>query len=199
MVRKIGEGMDQFSLKVPEEKLRAFADDYLKDKAEMERERSAFEAGERIRQRTSIDIKADLKKIVEWKSPRSVHYLEANSAEEIDAAVDPAILGPDDATKAISALMELKGVGLPVASAILTAMFPDRYTVIDFRALEALGHDQAGIEFYRKYLEFCRLLSGALAETGKLEVQADHPAPTELRVLDRALWQWSASKGKLKD
>lgn len=189
--------MEQFRLQPPEERLQAFADEYVKDKAEMERERAAFEAGTRIRQRKSTDIKSDLKTIVEWKSPRSVHYLCENKPEKVQAAIDLAIRRSDNVQEAVSALIGLAGVGIPVASAILTTVFPDRYTVIDFRALEALGHDRAGIEFYRQYVEFCQSKAKALADRGIIRAQSGQPAETELRTLDRALWQWSASRGIL--
>lgn len=54
-----------------------------------------------------------------------------------------------------------------------------RYTVIDFRALEALGSDSTdrSVNFYLAYLDFCRLLAKAHR--------------IKLRDLDRALWQWS--------
>jgi hypothetical protein len=68
---------------------------------------------------------------------------------------------------------------VPVASAVLTAIEPERYTVIDFRALEALGSDSTdrSVNFYLAYLDFCRLLAKAHR--------------IKLRDLDRALWQWS--------
>jgi hypothetical protein len=74
-------------------------------------------------------------------------------------------------------------VAVPVASAILTAIDPDKYAVIDFRALEALGSTSKDrtVNFYLDYLDSCRQLA------------------TEHRVtprdLDRALWQWSKTDG----
>jgi hypothetical protein len=73
---------------------------------------------------------------------------------------------------------------VPVASAILTAIDPKRYTVIDFRALEALGIKRASpsVDFYLDYLKHCR----QLAKTHRVS----------LRDLDRALWQWSSEHAK---
>ncbi len=75
--------------------------------------------------------------------------------------------------------MGLSGVQVPVASAILTVMYPDKYTVIDFRALEALGvvRYTASISLYVEYLAYCRALA--------------RKCDVDLRTLDRALWQWS--------
>jgi hypothetical protein len=190
--------MEQFQLQPPEECLQKKADDYVNDKAVMKMEGPAFDAGARIRHGKSTDIKGDLKIIVEWKSPRSVHYISRNEPKEIQAAIDLAISRHDEVVEAVSALTKLVGVGIPMASAILTTIFPDLYTVIDFRALEALGHDQAGIEFYRQYLDYCRSQAKALAGRGAIHIQSGYPAETELRTLDRALWQWSADNGPSK-
>jgi hypothetical protein len=190
-----GGNMPQFELKMPKTDLDRWADEYWKETNRSD-EKGAFDAGSRILQGglSENDLKDNLKKIIYWKSPRVVHYIDGNPPEKIREAIEKATAPDATLQEAIVALTGLRGVGLPVASAILTAIFPHRYTVIDFRALEALGHDAAGIEFYRQYLEFCR----ELAESGTVHPQADCPAPTTLRALDRALWQWSASKGVLK-
>jgi hypothetical protein len=79
-------------------------------------------------------------------------------------------------------------VEVPVASAIMTAINPERFTIIDFRALESLGitNRQAyyTIDFFIDYLRFCRGLA------------SQHRVG--LRTLDRALWQWSKEKAKAK-
>jgi hypothetical protein len=90
---------------------------------------------------------------------------------------------------AVRVLLELHGVDLPVASAILAAIFPERDTVLDFRALEALGHARHDVRFYEEYLAFCK----RLAESNIVTPQSELPAPTPLRTLDRALWEWSRS------
>ncbi len=159
-------------------------------------EESAFIAGQQI---LRGDFSAEnLAKIVYWKSPRVVHYILENPQEKIAEALQKAIAPTTSPREAVLALTELRGIGVPVASAILTAIFPDRYTVIDFRALEALGHEPGGVEFYEEYLTFCRDLAARLAQRGVIHSQENYPAPTVLRALDRALWQWSASKGILK-
>jgi hypothetical protein len=86
---------------------------------------------------------------------------------------------------AVAVLTALHGVGIPMASAILTAINPERYTVLDFRALESLGITNwpENVAFYVFYLEACRELA---AKHGK-----------SLRTLDRALWQWSWEQDSL--
>jgi hypothetical protein len=83
----------------------------------------------------------------------------------------------------------LHGVDLPVASAILAAIYPERYSVLDFRTLEALGHARHDVRFYEEYLAFCN----RLAESNIVSPQSDLPAPTPLRAIDRALFEWTRS------
>jgi anion-transporting ArsA/GET3 family ATPase len=151
-------------------------------------EKAAFEAGKKIREG---DYSRDnLKAIVQWKSPRTVHHLIDNSDEKIEAALKVAASEQSTVEESFKALRKLKGIGVPVASAILTTIFPDQYTIIDFRALEALGHPQMSVEFYKEYLAHCKSLVGKVGITP----QDNAPAPTALRALDRALWRWSEKK-----
>jgi hypothetical protein len=88
---------------------------------------------------------------------------------------------------AIEVLDSLHGVGVPIASAILTTINPARYTIIDFRALEALGVSKwpsGSVGYYLHYLRKCHELA--------------HQYHVSLRTLDRALWQWSKEHGKQK-
>jgi hypothetical protein len=179
--------MDHFELQPPEKDLPELAEQYWRKAGDKGRsfEKAAFEAGASIRNRVfSLD---NLEAIVRWKSERVVHHLDKNSQEEIEKALAVAV-SPDASTQdAVKALIELRGVGVPVASAILTAIFPERYTVLDFRALESLGYAQQDVAFYVEYLAFCK----QLADRGIVKPQDNLPAPTALRALDRALWQWS--------
>jgi hypothetical protein len=178
-----------FQLQPAEADLQQLADQYWKEagQREQELEKAAFEAGEAIR--NGDYTLANLEAIVRWKSERVVHYLIGNSTEKIRRALTVAG-NPDSTTEAaVKALVDLHGVDIMVASAILAAIFPERYTVLDFRALEALGHSRHDIKFYEEYLAFCK----RLAESEMVKPQGGLPAPTPLRALDRALWEWSKS------
>ena len=123
----------------------------------------------------------NLELIFRWKTNgRGISRLGINSDEEIADALHLVTVAKTERS-AITAPCGLYGVEVPVASAILTAINPERYTVIDFRALEALGTDTTDrtIDFYLFYLAACRdwaIRYGA-----------------NLRDFDRALWQWSSS------
>jgi hypothetical protein len=178
-----------FQLQPAETELQQLAEEYWQKSGEKDREleKAAFEAGEAIR--NGDYTLANLEAIVRWKSERLVQYLIGNSNEKIRRVL-AVVAAPENSTEAaVKALLELHGVDLPVASAILAAIFPERYTVLDFRALEALGHARHDVRFYEEYLAFCK----RLAESNIVTPQSELPAPTPLRTIDRALWEWSRS------
>jgi hypothetical protein len=130
---------------------------------------------------------SDLETIVRWKSPRRMDRFRLNSPDEVKTAIRNAIdaTHAGDVRCAIKALTRLDGVGVKMASAILTAMFPTLYTVCDFRASEAMGvGDYNSLRFYVAYLAECRRIA---AHYG-----------VSLRDLDRANWQWSKDQDKAR-
>lgn len=90
----------------------------------------------------------------------------------------------------MSALLALKGVDLPLATAIMAVIHPDRYIELDMGDLEALGQMRQDVRFYEEYLTFCR----RLVERGIVMPQSELPGPTPLHALDRALVQWSRNR-----
>ena len=181
-----------FQLQPAESELQQLAEQYWQKAGEKdhELEAAAFEAGEAIR--NGDYSLANLEAIVRWKSERVVHYLIGNSNEKIRHVLAIAASPEASTEAAVNALLELHGVDLPVASAILAAIFPERYTVLDYRALEALGHARHDIHFYEEYLAFCK----RLADSNIVKPQSELPGPTPLHTLDRALWEWSHSHGE---
>ena len=181
-----------FQLQPSEAELQELAEQYWQQTGEKEHEleKAAFEAGEAIR--NGDYSLANLEAIVRWKSERAVQYLIGNSTEKIRRALAVAASPASSTASAVKALIDLHGVDLPVASAVLAAIHPERYTVLDFRALEALGHARHDVHFYEEYVAFCK----RLAESNIVKPQGELPAPTPLRTLDRALWEWSRSHGE---
>jgi hypothetical protein len=178
-----------FQLQPAEAELQELAEQYWEQAGEKEQslEKAAFEAGESIRNGDFALV--NLEAIVRWKSERAVQFLIGNSNEKIRRVLAVATTPEATTETAMMALLELKGVDLPVASAILSAIYPERYTVLDFRALEALGHARHDVRFYEEYLAFCK----RLAESNIVQPQSDLPAPTPLRAIERALWEWTRS------
>jgi hypothetical protein len=142
----------------------------------------ALSAGKRIA--SGEYDRNNLRVIVNWKSSRRAALIDDNSDEDIAVALQFASAPATPEAMSIAVLTALHGVGIPMASAILTAINPERFTILDFRALHSLGvqkwRETTG--FYVRYLNACRELA---AKHGK-----------SLRTLDRALWQWSLEQGR---
>jgi hypothetical protein len=169
----------EFCLQFPPEKIPEYAKKY-----EFGDDEAALEAGRKI---SNGDYSlTNLRAIYDWKTAgRGRGRITANRQAEISEILKFAASAKSERA-AISVLCGLKGVAVPVASAILTAINPERYTIIDFRALEALGTDSTNrsVDYYLQYVATCRKLAN------------EHR--TTLRELDRALWQWSKEKSGLK-
>jgi hypothetical protein len=167
----------QFELKLEPAEIPKLAGRYNSKEDE-----AALAAGARIA--AGNNTPEDLAVIFQWKTRnRGVSRLRRNNPAEIADALRLAVLAQTERS-AVAVLRGLSGVDTPVASAILTAINPERYTVIDFRALEALGTDTTdrSLPFYLYYLHYCRRTA---AEYG-----------VNLRTFDRALWQWSFERAK---
>ena len=179
--------MAYFQLQPAEVDLQQLADEYWQEAGERERqlEAAAYEAGEAIR--SGEHTLPNLETIVRWKSERMVHYLIGNGSENIRTALAVASSPNASPEEAVNALVALRGVDISIASAILSAIYPERYAVLDFRALEALGHARHDVRFYVEYNATLR----RLAECAIVKPQEDLPAPTALHALERALWEWS--------
>jgi hypothetical protein len=72
-----------------------------------------------------------------WKSPRARRLWESNSAARL-RAVSRAVLATRSERRRMELLTSLHGVGVPIASAILTLIDPRRYGVLDIRAWQLL-------------------------------------------------------------
>jgi hypothetical protein len=150
--------------------------------SEEEKERRMEAAGAAIR---AGDLtRHNLITICKWKSPRRIALMAKNTDAEIEGALRGA-LHAVDIRKAVTSLVELHGVGVKMASAILTAIDPERYTVLDVRALEALGvANGESLDLYVSYLDACQRIS----REGRVK----------MRDFDRSNWQWSKLKAKMK-
>ena len=180
-----------FQLQPAVSELQDLAEQFQREAGERERrlETEAFEAGTAIR--NGDYTLGNVEAIVRWKSERAVHYLIGNSSASIRGALEVAAAPEASAHEAVTALLALHGVDLPVASAILTAIFPERYTVMDCHVLEAMGYPRQDVHFYEDFLAFC----GHVISSGAMPEQSD-VAGTPLRSLDRALRQWSENQSE---
>jgi hypothetical protein len=152
-----------------------------KGRTAAEWDREMEEAGRRI---VNGEVaRKNVETVYRWKSHRRMDLFVQNTDEEIAEAVTNAITAKTTPSEAVESLTRLRGVGVKIASAILTSMFPELYTVCDFRASEALGvKDRNDVDFYMVYLDACLRMAKEYGVT--------------LRDFDRANWQWSKNKAR---
>ncbi len=81
--------------------------------------------------------RAEFLEMCRWKSPRAIRHYERNSPGTI-RRVSRAVLATRSERKRMEALTSLDGVSIPMASAILTLIDPERYGVLDIRAWQLL-------------------------------------------------------------
>src|SRR6266568_1365539 len=172
-------GRPDFHLQYDPTDIRKLAAEYMETSADQDR--AMEDAGRRI---AGGDLtRSNLEAIYRWKSARRIRLLGDNTDAEIEQALKAAV-GAGDVKVAVCSLTSLAGVGVKMASAILTAIDPECYTVLDIRALEALGTgDGEDVDLYVVYLEACRTMAERFGVT--------------LRDFDRANWQWSKRQSRL--
>lgn len=129
----------------------------------------------------------DVEWIIKWKvGPAFVKpvlgYFQKNDDTVIQEHIERAVHKSSVRDK-VEALTSLSGIGVPVASAILLFINPDRFTVIDERAwnvLQETGYlaqelsEDPTVDEYLLYLGACWTLANEY--------------DVSLRTLDRALW-----------
>jgi hypothetical protein len=129
--------------------------------------------------------RAEFLALCEWKSARSRPLVAANGAGAVRSATRHALAAATGERERIEALLALRGVGMPTASVLLHFAMPDRYPILDVRALESLGvtaRTHYTVGFWLEYLQACRELAGRHGVT--------------LRTLDKALWQHSRERAE---
>jgi hypothetical protein len=163
----------KFALRLTRNEIVLARERYVADVSEMSRESNAFAAGDRIA-RGDFSPK-HLIPIIDWKSSRPKSQIKGNDPGDVSEALRIATTVQHDRT-AVAVLCGLRGIGVAMASAILTAINRGRFTVIDWRALKALDVEKSWltIDDYLDYLNCCRTKA---TEHG-----------VSLRDFDRALW-----------
>jgi hypothetical protein len=127
---------------------------------------------------------ADLAMIGDWKSARARGRRVLNDDAYVREVTGVALSTSCERLR-IEVLTLLDGVGWPTASVLLHLGHRDRYPILDFRAVEALnfkGDAPHTFAFWWAYTVFCRDLA--------------EKAGVSMRVLDRALWAYSAKGAK---
>lgn len=138
------------------------------------------DVGPRFR-KTSILSAEDFFCIVIWKANRAKTNIkkklsrEANLSESIKNIVNDIVLAKNSEEK-LNIMIRKWKFGLPMASAILTVLYPEEFTVYDYRVREQLGlKDIYSVKKYFEYfLPAVKKYAGSRKES--------------LREIDKELW-----------
>jgi len=143
--------------------------------------------------------KRDVLLILKWKLGRIRDANSETVADDKMDAINSAVMKGGESgceIEAVEALDKIPGIGLAVATAILTVCYPDKFTIIDERVLEMLElfpntHDATKQDKYRaddwtakSYVE--KYLPKVKAQSKDWDCS--------LRDADRALWGLSVSR-----
>jgi hypothetical protein len=126
--------------------------------------------------------------ICRWKTPRSGPLVRQNDAESVESSTRVALRDGGGERERVVALLSLRGVGWPTASVLLHVADPDRYPILDVRALHALGvkpPSAYSFSFWEAYVTAWQPLAERSGVDG--------------RTFDRALWQWSKEQSERKE
>lgn len=131
-----------------------------------------------VRERECL-TRAEFLKLCRWKTPRSAPLCALNDECFVREVTSASLRSRNDKFK-IEVLLLLRGVGWPTASVLLHWCDHGQFPILDYRALWSVGADvppQYDFEFWSAYCSYVRKLA---ARTG-----------LSMRVIDRALWQYS--------
>ena len=146
----------------------------------------------------------ELQKISQWKlqSTRNDSNIAKNTTTAVEQQSHAALQASSD-TEAIAALTQLSGVGVPMASTVLTVAEPTQYAIIDYRAFRGLAgvhpqlldsqHYAASAEFlehFRTYLTKPEAYAYYMKHVREIAETEDLSA----REVDMALWAFDKEK-----
>ena len=125
--------------------------------------------------------KSELVAVCKWKSSRALPLVQKNHGNTVIAITRRALNARNEEEK-MAELISLSGVGVPMASAILAAMNPQRYGVIDIRVWQVLYRFRVvrctstgiglRVRHWATYLEALRAWSSAYGLSARAVEQA---------------------------
>lgn len=172
--------MPEFELQFPLDRVREYAGRYA-----YEDDTAVLAIGRAARERGHYTLD-EFVAVCRWKTPRSAPLVALNTAEAVEAATRTALRSTVSERERMTALRSLKGVDWATASVVLHLAYPERYPILDVRALHALGVDAPSAYSLRYWDAY-------VSATLRLARQAG----VDGRTVDQALWQWSKEQGIL--
>ncbi len=88
--------------------------------------------------------------IGDLKAPSATNWYFKNSEKEIEE-ITRTVFEINSLDGKIEKLMQLKGVGVPVSSAILTVLYPEQYCIYNYNTLRTLIWVSKDLHEYKKY------------------------------------------------
>jgi hypothetical protein len=176
--RRYGSPMPAFEMQFPLEQVREYAARYA-----YQNDTEVIHIGQLARER-GYYTRDEFLAVCRWKTPRSAPLVALNSAESIEAATGVALSESSTERERIKGLRSLQGVDWATASVFLHLAYPERYPILDTRALQALGVRPPAtfsFHFWESYVAASRDLAEQAGMDG--------------RTFDQALWQWSKEQG----
>ena len=168
--------MPTFVLQFPVDEAYAYAarftDNYGDEAGMLAKGRAARERG--------FYTQPDFLEVCRSKSKRPGERPERNTRQAVELATRVALADETGERERMRALRSLDGVGWATASVLLHLAYPERYPILDWRALHALGVDQPSAYSFRFWQAY---VSGWLQWLQRSGLDG--------RSFDRALWQWS--------
>lgn len=144
----------------------------------------------------------EFRAIGRWKYAPNDYLYKRNSQNEVEKQTGRAIQVYEKPEAKVEALRELDGVGVPVASAILSVVFPNDYATMDYRALRTLpwassspilqNHNDFSqyIDAFREYNHSEAAYEYYLNEVRQIAQNNNRTA----REVDMALWAYDKDK-----
>lgn len=129
--------------------------------------------GLRIREQGFVEFD-EFYQICMWKSARQKQNYLKN--KNIVKNISKKAFAEENESLKMKQLLELKGIGIPTASAILTIVFPDKYAVIDIRCIQMLN--KLGIKIretvtINRWLEYLKIMRNLACENNLTPRQID--------------------------
>jgi hypothetical protein len=168
----------EFALQFPIERVREYAARF-----DASADAPALALGRAARERGYYTLE-EFVAACRWKTPRSAPLVARNTAAEVEAATRVALGPAGSPGERMQALRALHGVEWATGSVLLHLAYPDRFPILDVRALHALGvtgRSSFTVVFWEAYVAECGRLAAAAGVDG--------------RTLDQALWAWSKEQG----
>lgn len=149
--------------------------------------------------------KKDFVNICMWKTQRQRTRYESNPENEVQKATKNVICLKQSVEDKVRELTQLSGVGVPVATAIMSVLFPNKYCIVDYRSCRAFLWATSETLNLEEYSELANLLDKFrnysslrfygpyLDEIRKLSVQWNMTP----REIEMALWKYDEQGGNL--